>query len=622
MAQIPGSIRVTGFIAPSDSTDIYATHDSTYGRGGLREVATIVERDAITADRRKEGMVVYVEEDGQTYQLVGGVDNADWEIFGNAAATIGSYVTTVNGVSGAIELVGGNGIEVAGLTISVSADYALNSYVETASANAYAYTDAQVLAASGNLVTFIEAVSGNAYAYTDAQVLALSGSLATSIADVSAAAEGHFVHITGDETISGEKQFLNNALFASAVTICGDLYVAGSTTTVASSAVSVADRIITVNAGEVGPGVTNLFAGLEVDRGTGAPYYMVFDETRDAFTIGTPGGPITDAGTLTELQVVATREDAPVDKAVVFWQDAGSPSGGHLMVTNAGLTFDAATQTLTAANIFFAPTSAANWSVVPDHVAPALDILASGLVNAATALADVSASLYAIDVATSGNLVSLIESVSANAYAYTDAQVLAASGNLVTFIESVSANAYAYTDAQVLAASGNLVTFIETVSGNAYAYTDTQVLAASGNAYAYTDAQVLAASGNLVTFVETVSANAYAYTDAQVLAASGNLMAYTDSVSASIAQNIVNLVRGGTINCDTTNYLYSVTHDPVTAVATAFPVVSLTTPLSSSVLYVQAVCNRSTTGFDIVLSDVPDVAGYAINWILFVPYGA
>ena len=81
MASIPGSVRVGGFIAPSDTTDTYATHDSLYGRGGLKEVSSTEERDAIPADRRREGMIVYVGGVVQAnYQLIGGIDNANWAV--------------------------------------------------------------------------------------------------------------------------------------------------------------------------------------------------------------------------------------------------------------------------------------------------------------------------------------------------------------------------------------------------------------------------------------------------------------------------------------------------------------------------------------------------------------
>ena len=70
MAVIPGSIRATGFFAPSDSTDTYAVTDSIYGRGSWREAANTTERDAITTDRRREGMAVYVGRRRQLAQWI------------------------------------------------------------------------------------------------------------------------------------------------------------------------------------------------------------------------------------------------------------------------------------------------------------------------------------------------------------------------------------------------------------------------------------------------------------------------------------------------------------------------------------------------------------------------
>lgn len=78
MTAIPGSVRFTGFIAPSDSTDTYAVTDDVYHRGGFRPVANTTARDAITADRRKQGMWVYSIADAKTYTLSGGITNGDW----------------------------------------------------------------------------------------------------------------------------------------------------------------------------------------------------------------------------------------------------------------------------------------------------------------------------------------------------------------------------------------------------------------------------------------------------------------------------------------------------------------------------------------------------------------
>jgi len=79
MAKIANSVPLGGFIAPNDSADTYATHDEQYGRGGFRSVATTTERNAIPADRRKLGMEVKVLADGKKYELVGGIENSNWQ---------------------------------------------------------------------------------------------------------------------------------------------------------------------------------------------------------------------------------------------------------------------------------------------------------------------------------------------------------------------------------------------------------------------------------------------------------------------------------------------------------------------------------------------------------------
>jgi len=69
MAEILNSVPIAGFIAPTDSTDVYPSHDAQYGRGGLRSVADNTARDAITSDRRAEGMFVYVNSTSTLYVL-------------------------------------------------------------------------------------------------------------------------------------------------------------------------------------------------------------------------------------------------------------------------------------------------------------------------------------------------------------------------------------------------------------------------------------------------------------------------------------------------------------------------------------------------------------------------
>jgi len=60
-AAIPGSVVVTGPVAPTDTTDTYPSHLALYGKGGWRTVADTTARDAIPAARREEGMIVVVQ---------------------------------------------------------------------------------------------------------------------------------------------------------------------------------------------------------------------------------------------------------------------------------------------------------------------------------------------------------------------------------------------------------------------------------------------------------------------------------------------------------------------------------------------------------------------------------
>ena len=114
---------------------------------------------------------------------------------------------------------------------------------------------------------------------------------------------GHYVDVLNDQSVAGNKTFADN------VTVQGDLVVNGTTVTVDAENVAVKDSVITVNAGEVGSGVTAGEAGIIVDRGTAEDYKFVFDEVTDSFKIGQVGS----------LQKVATREDNPVDAGVAVW---------------------------------------------------------------------------------------------------------------------------------------------------------------------------------------------------------------------------------------------------------------------------------------------------------------
>lgn len=75
-------------IAPPEPTDVNPTHIAEYGRGGLHSVADITARNAIGTDRKKIGMLVYVQSESKYYTLT--ALPSTWTEF----AAIPSVITT------------------------------------------------------------------------------------------------------------------------------------------------------------------------------------------------------------------------------------------------------------------------------------------------------------------------------------------------------------------------------------------------------------------------------------------------------------------------------------------------------------------------------------------------
>lgn len=73
--------NVASTIVPFTTEDTYATHDSLYGKGGYKEVATEQERDAIPETRLKEGTKVYVQDVKKEYRYL----NGEWRLIGDSA---------------------------------------------------------------------------------------------------------------------------------------------------------------------------------------------------------------------------------------------------------------------------------------------------------------------------------------------------------------------------------------------------------------------------------------------------------------------------------------------------------------------------------------------------------
>jgi cytoskeletal protein CcmA (bactofilin family) len=112
---------------------------------------------------------------------------------------------------------------------------------------------------------------------------------------------------------------MGKAIYSSGdLTIGGNLTVSGTTTTINTNELTVEDKLITLNNGETGAGITgDPLAGIEIERGSMANYLFVFDEQADNFRVGV-SGTMTPGNTF-NLQAVCTREDSPIDMRVPWW---------------------------------------------------------------------------------------------------------------------------------------------------------------------------------------------------------------------------------------------------------------------------------------------------------------
>lgn len=82
---------------------------------------------------------------------------------------------------------------------------------------------------------------------------------------------------------------------ASDTTVSGNLTITGTTTTISATQTEIKDRVIVLNDGESGAGVTGRYSGLEIDRGSSDNAFIVFDENDDTFKVSTDNGSTFDA---------------------------------------------------------------------------------------------------------------------------------------------------------------------------------------------------------------------------------------------------------------------------------------------------------------------------------------
>jgi hypothetical protein len=117
-------VRVAGWIGPSDDTDTYYCTDPFYGIDGLRSVPDKATRNAITRERRRQGMFVAVQSDfglgiNTVWQLKPApwnLDDSDWTQFGGGGGSLVSVNTGPGLTGGPITTSGTISVATGGIT--------------------------------------------------------------------------------------------------------------------------------------------------------------------------------------------------------------------------------------------------------------------------------------------------------------------------------------------------------------------------------------------------------------------------------------------------------------------------------------------------------------------------
>ena len=129
---------------------------------------------------------------------------------------------------------------------------------------------------------------------------------------------GQFLRVNGDYNIragDGAKITLDTGPVASggSVRVTGNLVVEGETLNVSTTNLTIEDNIISLNVGEVGPGVSLVYSGIEIERGNTSSITpqnnasFLYDESTDSWILahGSAPGPFNfDASSLRLKQIL------------------------------------------------------------------------------------------------------------------------------------------------------------------------------------------------------------------------------------------------------------------------------------------------------------------------------
>jgi hypothetical protein len=400
--------------------------------------------------------------------------------------------------------------------------------------------DSKIDTTSGTLQTTIT----ENYNYLDGKIDTTSGTLQDAIDALDTSLTDDIVWETVDtpfEQIRPKVAHQGKAIYTyGSMTIGGDLTVSGTTTTVHSEELTVADKIITVNAGEAGSGITGeRYAGIEVDRGTEENYLFVYDEVQNNFRVGISGS----------LQAVATREDSPIDTRVPWWNEdlnMFSTAGNAFITIASGTSGDITIQAPDDVNI-----NAEDFRTIVDDRILLYSSTGDIVLESDNGYIELESNTNLNLISTAGNIV--MSSSGTTGFTLTDEGITLVSGSVpvnhvlsVTDVDSIDSNSG---DNQ-LASAALIWQEMTTLSGALQSDIDDAINNLSNNYYNKTEiddfntgiySTITSASGVLQDQIDALD-DTYA-TDAELAAVSGTLQSAINDVATDLSTNYYTITQ-------------------------------------------------------------------------------
>lgn len=157
------------------------------------------------------------------------------------------------------------------------------------------------------------------------------------------------------DDVTGRGATTANSIQVGGLTVTGDLTVSGTTTSVNTEEVNIADNFVLLNSNATGSPTEN--AGIEIERGSGTNVQIRYNETDDAWELTNDGS---------SYDTIATGGSVPTDSETIGLVTGGTQT--NISVTDGGTAVDFSVATATASALGVASFATPDFAVTAGAV--------------------------------------------------------------------------------------------------------------------------------------------------------------------------------------------------------------------------------------------------------------